>query len=61
MGRQPNEFIPVKYKNQSEESASNIMLNLMIGGLFVAFLYQIYKQRGGKGIGTGQSAGKKTT
>ena len=60
MGRQPNEFIPVKYKNQSEEAFTNTLLNLMIGGLFIAFLYQIYKNRGGKGIGTGQSSGKKS-
>lgn len=31
----------------------------MIGGLFIAFLYQIYKNRGGTGIGTGASSGKK--
>jgi hypothetical protein len=39
MGRQPHEFIPVKYTNVSEETFSNIMLNLMLGGLLFAFFY----------------------
>jgi hypothetical protein len=39
MGRQPNEFIPVKYTNQSEEGMGNFMMNMLIGGLFIAFFY----------------------
>jgi hypothetical protein len=37
------------------------MMNMLVGGLFVLFFYQIYKAgRGGKGIGKGpgSSAGK---
>ena len=39
MGKQPNEFIPVKYSNQSEDAFGNIMINLMVGGLFLLFFY----------------------
>jgi hypothetical protein len=54
MGRNPAEFIPVKYTNQSEEAAGTFMMNMLIGSLFVLFFYQIYKAgRGGKGIGKG--------
>jgi hypothetical protein len=65
MGRNPAEFIPVKYTNQSEESAGTFMMNMLVGGLFVLFFYQIYKSgRGGKGVGgkgtgsAGKDAGK---
>jgi hypothetical protein len=56
MGRQPNEFIPVKYSNQSEDSMSNVLLNVMVGSLFLLFFYQIYKNRKG-GLGSGGSSG----
>lgn len=54
MGRQPHEFVPVKYTNHSEEQMGNFMFKLLVGGLFLAFFYQIYKGRnpgnpGGKG------------
>ena len=39
MGRQPNEFIPVKYTNQSEENMSNLFLNVLIGSMFLVFFY----------------------
>ena len=69
MGKQPHEFIPVKYTNQSEEQMGNFMMNLLIGGLFGLFLYQILKSRnqgGSGGIGgaakgtgkTGSNVGK---
>ena len=65
MGRNPAEFIPVKYTNQSEESTGTFMMNMLIGSLFVLFFYQIYKAgRGGKGLGgkgtgsAGKDAGK---
>jgi hypothetical protein len=58
MGRNPAEFIPVKYTNQSEESAGTFMMNMLIGILFVSFFYQIYKAgRGGKGMGKGPGSG----
>jgi hypothetical protein len=53
MGRQPNEFIPVKYNNQGEEQMSNLMMNLLVGSLFVLFFYQIYRNRNG-GAPTGK-------
>lgn len=39
MGKQPHEFIPVKYANQGEDSMSNVLLNGLIGGLFIMFFY----------------------
>ena len=39
MGRGPNEFVPVKYTNQSEEGMGTFMMNMLIGGLFIAFFY----------------------
>ena len=61
MGRNPNEFIPVKYTNQSEEGMGTFMMNMLVGGLFVLFFYQIYKsgKAGGASKGTrGSSSGK---
>jgi hypothetical protein len=49
MGKQPNECIPVHYKNQSEESFNNIAINLLIGTVCCMFFYQIYKGRNGPG------------
>ena len=60
MGKQPNEFIPVKYSNQSEDAFGNIMINLMVGGLFLLFFYQIYKNRKTGGLGKGPTKGGKT-
>ena len=50
MGRNPAEFIPVKYTNESEEGMGTFMMNMLVGSLFVLFFYQIYKTgRAGKG------------
>lgn len=55
MGRSPQEFIPVKYTNQSEEGMGNFMMNMLVGSLFVLFFYQIYKSgRGGGAKPTGK-------
>ena len=49
MGRNPAEFIPVKYTNDSEEGMGTFMMNMLVGSLFVLFFYQIYKTgRAGK-------------
>jgi AFG3 family protein len=58
MGKQPHEFVPVKYTNQSEEQMGNYLLNLLIAGLVVVFFAQIYKNRNkGSGTGTGGKGG----
>ena len=57
MGRQPEHFIPVKYANQSEQNMGNIAFNVLIGGMFLLFFYQVYK---GKKGGAGQKPGGKT-
>lgn len=62
MGRNPAEFIPVKYTNQSEEGMGTFMMNMLVGSLFVLFFYQIYKSgRGGKGTGAKGPGGKNVT
>jgi AFG3 family protein len=58
MGKTPQEFVPLKYSNESEQSSSNVALNLMIASLFGLFMYQILKGRNAKGS---KGAGKKTT
>ena len=63
MGKTPQEFVPVKYTNQSEDSVSNVVLNMAIGSLFILFFYQIYKNRHGgsiKGPGAQGGAGSKS-
>lgn len=60
MGRNPAEFIPVKYTNQSEEGMGPFMMNMLVGSLFVLFFYQIYKQgkTGGPGAPKGGAGNK---
>ena len=52
MGKQPAQFIPVKYVN--DEDQGNVLLTLLFAGLVGMAGYQIYKGR----LGSGQS-GKK--
>jgi AFG3 family protein len=61
MGKQPNEFIPVKYTNQDENSVSANLMNVAIGAMFVAFFYSIYKGRNGTKPSTGKKSGKAPT
>lgn len=64
MGRQPGDFIPVKYSNQTDKTSGQIFLNVAIGGLFLMLIYSIYKNRGagqgplGKGTKTGTGVNK---
>ena len=39
---------------------SSSIMNVMIGALFLAFFYQIFKNRNGGGMSTGRNAGKPT-
>jgi len=57
MGKNTNNFIPVKYSNSSDENTNAIIINMFVGALFVAFFYNIYKNRNGK-MSTGKSTGK---
>jgi len=53
MGKVPQEFVPVKYANESSQGQGNVMLNFLIGSLFVLLLFQLYRSmHGGKGSGT---------
>ena len=61
MGKTPQEFVPLKYSNESEQSSSNLFLNFIIAGLFGLFMWQIWKGRNPKS-GTGgakKSSGSK--
>jgi AFG3 family protein len=55
MGKTPQEFVPLKYSNESEQSSSNLLLNFLIAGLFGLFMWQILKGRNLPGTGTGTS------
>ncbi len=55
MGKQPQQFIPVSYVNQQDESMSAFFFNLFIGAVAIAAFYNIYK---GKAPGTGAKGAK---
>ena len=58
MGKQPDEFIPVKYSNNTGESLNNTMMNILIGTMFITFFYSMYKGRN-QNISTGLKKGTK--
>lgn len=59
MGKNLNEFIPVKYSNQSEDGESNPAFRLAVGGAFVLLCIQIYRTlHGGKAGGGGITGGR---
>lgn len=61
MGKVPNQFVPVKYASEANLTENNVMLNFMVGGLFLAFMLQIYRSmhgKGAKGAKGGKDAGK---
>jgi hypothetical protein len=49
MGKQPNDFIPVSYVNQGEESMAAFFFNVAMGLVACAAFYNIYKGRSGGG------------
>ena len=59
MGKQPNEFIPVKYDKHGDDNLPMSMMNIMIGAMFCAFFYSIYKNRN-QGMATGLKKGSKS-
>jgi hypothetical protein len=54
MGKTPQEFVPVKYANQTSQD-SNRMMNYLVFGLFAAIFIKLYRGFHGKG-GSGTSA-----
>lgn len=61
MGKSEEQFIPAKFTNESKADNMNaIMMNVLIGAMFVAFFMQMYRGRNGTKISTGKKAGKKT-
>lgn len=62
MGKTPQEFVPLKYSNESEQSSSNLLLNFLIAGLFGLFMWQILKGRNPTGgSGTAKKGSSKTS
>lgn len=57
MGKQPSEFVPIKYSNMADDEAdANPMLRLAIGTAFVALCVQLYRTLHGKGGSSGASS-----
>ena len=50
MGKTPQEFIPLKYSNESDQVSSNLALNMIIASMFGLFMWQIFKSRKGSGF-----------
>jgi hypothetical protein len=44
MGKQPAQFIPVKYANEGTPASSQTMFNIFVGAVTVAAFYQLYKR-----------------
>jgi hypothetical protein len=44
MGKHPNQFIPVKYVNESETTGSQMIFNLAMAAITVAAFYSLYKR-----------------
>jgi len=44
MGKQAHEVIPIKFSHQNENLEGQIM-NVLVGTMFIAFFYSIYKNR----------------
>jgi len=61
MGKQPNDFIPVSYVNQTDESMYAFFFNVGMAGLAGFALYNIWKGRQGGGLTKkgGKSGAKK--
>jgi hypothetical protein len=62
MGKNINEFIPVKYSNLSEDGEQNPAFRLAVGAAFVLLCVQVYRTlHGGKsgGITGGTGLGGK--
>lgn len=56
MGKSPQEFVPVKYANASDQE-SNQTMNYLIGAAFLLTLVQLYRSMHGKGGNTGSTGG----
>ena len=57
MGKQQNEVVPIKFSSHDSQTLNGTMMNVLVGAMFVAFFFQIYKNRNGN-ISTGLKKGK---
>ena len=58
MGKDPSQFVPVKYGSEAEGEQFPIF-NLLIGSLFVFMLIRLYRQTHGKGKGGSSKSSSK--
>jgi ATP-dependent Zn protease len=60
MGKQPAEFVPVKYVNESDDQSQtgSLLLNATLLAMAGFALYQIYRARNGGAATKGKQAGK---
>lgn len=60
MGKQPTDFVPLKFASENQSSDSNsVFLNLLMLGMMGLFFYQIYKSRNPSNLKKGKDAGSK--
>lgn len=61
MGKQPAQFIPVKYVNEQDVAMGEFTFNLFIAGVAIAAIYSIFKSgnSGAKGGAKGKTPSKK--
>jgi AFG3 family protein len=57
MGKQQNEVVPIKFSSHDTQDLNATMMNVLVGAMFVAFFFQIYKSRNGN-ISTGLKKAK---
>ena len=58
MGKTPQEFVPLKYSNESEQNSTNLALQFLIASMFGLFMFQILKGRKNSGSSGKKSSGK---
>lgn len=58
MGKDPAQFVPVKY-GPGIDGNSAPMVNVIIGGMFVFMLFKLYQSMHGKGKAGGNTGGSK--
>jgi ATP-dependent Zn protease len=57
MGKHPNQFIPVKYVNESETTGSQMIFNLAMAAITVGAFYSLYKRGRTNHLKPGQKKG----
>lgn len=60
MGKQPSDFVPLKFASESPTENSNTLMTLLLLGMCGLFMYQVYKgSKGPGGSSTKKGSGDK--